>query len=382
MVKGEVILALIKCSECGKEISDRARSCPHCGCPVEGTEELVDKIVVEKEAPEEKTEETKSGEIKPKEKKKLSKKGIIAIIVAIVVIAAAVIAYYVLTTDSRNYNSAKELFKEEKFQEALEMFTELGDYEDSAEMVEKCEYELSVDGQFMRSLSKGLMARWAESDAQAEQGFIGEDPDLYSKYCEIELEQVKDFANQTFDNSELEADAKQYIEYLNQAQEATKFYTVDYATFSTQWADIYANRTILLKKFVDDYGLVVKEEYQDTLDDLLVDASAAQEQIDIKESIQKMTEQFKIETTEDEWGYKTYKISMKNTTDRIFEYFSAEINLYDKNQVIVGTGNTDQLSSWQPGQEASVNAWFDGEINPNDYTIEYVPHYQSGTYYS
>ena len=52
MVKGEVILALIKCSECGKEISDRARSCPHCGCPVEGTEELVDKIVVEKEAPE------------------------------------------------------------------------------------------------------------------------------------------------------------------------------------------------------------------------------------------------------------------------------------------------------------------------------------------
>ena len=139
-------MALIKCSECGKEISDRARSCPHCGCPVEGTEELVDKIVVEKEAPEEKTEETKSGEIKPKEKKKLSKKGIIAIIVAIVVIAAAVIAYYVLTTDSRNYNSAKELFKEEKFQEALEMFTELGDYEDSAEMVEKCEYELSVDG--------------------------------------------------------------------------------------------------------------------------------------------------------------------------------------------------------------------------------------------
>lgn len=375
-------MALIKCSECGKEISDRASSCPHCGCPVVGTEELVDKPVVEKGDSEGKTEETKSGEIKLKEKKKLSKKGIIAITLAAVVIAAVAIAYYVLTTDSRNYNSAKELFKEEKFQEALEMFTVLGDYEDSAEMVEKCEYELSVDGQFMRSLSKGLMARWAESDAQAEQGFIGEDPDLYSKYCEIELEQVEDFANQMFNNSELEADAKQYIEYLNQAQEATKFYTVDYATFSTQWADTYANRTILLKKFVDDYGLAVKEEYQDTLDDLLVDASAAQEQIDVKDSIQKMTEQFKIETMEDEWGYKTYKISMKNTTDRTFEYFSAEINLYDENHVIVGTGNTDQLSSWQPGQEASVSAWFDGEVDPNDYTIEYVPHYQSGTYYS
>lgn len=27
-------MALIKCQECGKEISDKATSCPHCGCPL------------------------------------------------------------------------------------------------------------------------------------------------------------------------------------------------------------------------------------------------------------------------------------------------------------------------------------------------------------
>ena len=27
-------MALIKCSECGREISDKAVSCPGCGCPV------------------------------------------------------------------------------------------------------------------------------------------------------------------------------------------------------------------------------------------------------------------------------------------------------------------------------------------------------------
>lgn len=30
-------MALIKCSECGKEISDKAATCIHCGCPIEAT---------------------------------------------------------------------------------------------------------------------------------------------------------------------------------------------------------------------------------------------------------------------------------------------------------------------------------------------------------
>ena len=30
-------MALIKCKECGKEISDLAASCPHCGAPVNTT---------------------------------------------------------------------------------------------------------------------------------------------------------------------------------------------------------------------------------------------------------------------------------------------------------------------------------------------------------
>lgn len=33
-------MALIKCSECGKEISDKAKTCPNCGCPSENMNEI------------------------------------------------------------------------------------------------------------------------------------------------------------------------------------------------------------------------------------------------------------------------------------------------------------------------------------------------------
>ena len=28
-------MALVKCSECGKQVSDQAKVCVHCGCPIE-----------------------------------------------------------------------------------------------------------------------------------------------------------------------------------------------------------------------------------------------------------------------------------------------------------------------------------------------------------
>ena len=33
-------MALIKCPECGKEISDAAESCPNCGYPIKGQQQM------------------------------------------------------------------------------------------------------------------------------------------------------------------------------------------------------------------------------------------------------------------------------------------------------------------------------------------------------
>lgn len=34
------VMSLISCPECGKEVSDKAQSCPNCGCHLHGTQEM------------------------------------------------------------------------------------------------------------------------------------------------------------------------------------------------------------------------------------------------------------------------------------------------------------------------------------------------------
>lgn len=79
--EGGVDMALIKCPECGKEISDAAESCPNCGYPIKGQQQIGDS----------------DGLGKGQETKKL--KTVLFIVVGIILV---VIVYgnYILTVDA------------------------------------------------------------------------------------------------------------------------------------------------------------------------------------------------------------------------------------------------------------------------------------------
>lgn len=369
-------MALIKCPECGKEVSDKAGKCPNCGYPIE-----VSKSKEEHEEVDKSQIEFEGNKNNIREKRKPNKKIIILGLCIVFVIILGTALYMVKTADSRKYSVAQKLYEEEKFKEALQKYKELDSYNNSKDMVEKCEYELSVDGQFMRTLSKSLMARWKKSDEYEEDGIVGEDPDVYSEYCDIELKKLSEFYNKTFNNPKLQEDAKLYIDYLKAAKEATTYYTVDYMTYAMQWNDTYAKRTVLLKKFVDSYGLTVDKKYNETLNDLLKDAVSAQKQMDVKNSVKEMTKTFSIETIPNEFGQNTYKLNMVNSTNLTFEYFYADVNVLDTNGNILGNGNSNQVESWKPGTSASVQVFFQPEIPLEGCTLEYVVHYKSGSYF-
>ena len=56
-------MALIKCPECGRSLSDQAAACPHCGCPV-NKEDIVQKSQEYVEAKKKKSDKEHSKQLK------------------------------------------------------------------------------------------------------------------------------------------------------------------------------------------------------------------------------------------------------------------------------------------------------------------------------
>lgn len=476
-------MALIKCPECGREVSSEAEYCPNCGYPVvkmkmptseTGGQEVDEhtengshdssgnkNTVIEPQTREDNVNEsapTTDNDLNNTEGSKgdkKSKKAIGIIVGLIVAIAIIGIIVYFATGNMRAYNSAAEAYSNgdyqtaldgfaklgdykdsteqvkastyqiakaeldaEKYQDALDLFNSISDYQDSADLanectyqlalkdydaeefqkaldafssiaeykdssdyVTDCEYQLSTDGQFFRALRKGLYARWDESKNNNEI----EDPTLYAQFCDMELEQISDFYDADFDADGLSEKVNAYIDALNKAKEATDYYSVNYTKYSNQWLEAYSERTILLKDFVNNYGFTVDEEHQETLDDILRDASGAEKENQFREAVETIKDSISVSAASDEWGYYTYKITLTNTTSYTFDYFYVNVNVTDSTGKIISTGTSDSLNNWAPDQNAEVDAWFDGDSDTNvidGNTLTYSFSYQSGDYYA
>lgn len=102
-------MALIKCPECGREISDKAPACPHCGYPLEKSNVNQEKI---ESKDSELKQETSVPETIKSEKKKIPILPICIIAVIVVAIVAGGLYYNKVQTEKR--------IAEEKRQEAIQ----------------------------------------------------------------------------------------------------------------------------------------------------------------------------------------------------------------------------------------------------------------------
>lgn len=212
-----------------------------------------------------------------------------------------------------------------------------------------------ADKVFIEDMSKGLQARWdLNSKDEQKEGYdeipaqSDENKKMMLSYINAELDIIGKYKDEKFEDSKLQELAIKYINLLNQHKEACDYITVDYEKYDEEFQPIYNERSNVIKTMVEDYGMKVEEKHQGTLDDFLANSKLVSEQKAKEEEIDKMLSNIQFKETErsDEWG--TYQAVVENTTDIDFKTFNININLLDKDGVIVETAY-DNVSAFSKG---------------------------------
>lgn len=111
-------MALIKCPECGQEISDTVKKCHHCGMKIK----------------------------KVKQKKKLSKKKKIILSIAMILAFTAIgvggyFLYQEVIVPMNKYDNAVKMIENGDYDNAIARFEQLGSYKDSPKMIKEATYQ-------------------------------------------------------------------------------------------------------------------------------------------------------------------------------------------------------------------------------------------------
>lgn len=287
------------------------------------------------------------------------------------------------------YEKANNLFETEDYAGAEVIFLNLGEYENAPALAEQSAYLQTVDGQFLKALKEGLMARWEYIDlfeSGKTDDHYSSDGEYYSRLVDFEYEKVSPFKEQEFNDTRLGEMAVNYVAVLDNCYTALEYFTVNYTAYSEMWDSARAERTHLLAELVSDYGLTVDPPYESDLSGLVSDSDIYYEQEKLKADVQVMYDgaTLNYDPYVDDWSGETlwydYSLTLTNTTGTAFEYLYADIQALDSDGNIVMQGSCSQITSFQPGQTATVDVYFnDMYFNPYHYTLQYVPHYSTGT---
>ena len=213
-----------------------------------------------------------------------------------------------------------------------------------------------ADQDFIKSVSKGLEARWKLQAEQSDSNTL----ESMKEAVQTELNAVEEYKTAAFEDSVLQEKALKYINVLNNCLENVEYFVSsnDY----DKWTAIYNERTILIKDFVDNYGLTVSDKYQDSLGQLVSDGKSAGEQAAQREAMENIVNNLEFKMKEDSYGYKTYEAILENTTDYEISTLSLDISLLDAEGVIVETAwaSVENVSKGQKARlEFSTEAEFD-----------------------
>lgn len=238
----------------------------------------------------------------------------------------------------------------------------------STKQAEKSTEEAYADKDFMKDLAAGLEARW--SVEEPEQYTEGDDAskEYYTEMVNAEYEKVTPYLDKKFKDSTLQQKAINYINMIKQQKEALKYLQVNYDKYDKLWGEAYDERSKLIVDFIDNYGLTVSDKYKSTLDDFKTNAQEVADK-EIKDSeVNAILSNMNFKKDKNSsYDWKNYNAIVKNTSSIDFDSFVADVNLLDKDGVIVES-TTVYVNSWKQG--AKTKFTFSTDKNFDKISVE------------
>ena len=228
--------------------------------------------------------------------------------------------------------------------------------------------ESPQDANFISSVADGLQARWSYQ-ADNENNDAVDEKEYFTESVTRELNEVKEYENAIFKDSKLKEKALNYINTLKDQLAALEYITADSERYDEEWGKAYDERTKLIKDFTDNYDLVVDDKYSENIKELLTNATTVEEDESKQAEVDKIVKNIKFKKTEDEYGYKTYQATVENTSNMDFSYFNINVNLIDKDKVVIEK-QTAYTDDFQQGAKARFE--FSTEEEFKDYKITSV----------
>ena len=204
-------MALIKCPECGKEISDKSKACVHCGFPLDeyppNPVEPIPVVSVDKESlPTKENVVPVLGAEPPKdEEPNLSterdmlttpNRSLKYIIIAVVVIVIGWFAINNLVLLPQKYAAAEQLLESGQYVEAISAFEELGSYSNAAK---DKEYAVALAEYYAEEYEAALEHFEALDDYRNSQAYFGSI--VYRPvYSEMDSDGKEYTINQSYDS--------------------------------------------------------------------------------------------------------------------------------------------------------------------------------------
>lgn len=202
--------------------------------------------------------------------------------------------------------------------------------------------ERPAEDRFPDRLAEGLQARWAiEKSFPEDPEYVRTKEDWTSLFA-AEYDQLAVFLEESFEDEAVEAAAHRYVKSIKASMEALEYFGTD------RWDDeyhngVYQEQTVALFLYNQIHPVTVAEEYQQNLEDMLVNG-------EIINLVMPLFDQIMFLPIMTSRGLEKYETTLTNTTSLTFKWFSLDVNLLDKDGNVLAV-ETCKVTNWKDGQK-------------------------------